>query len=297
MNSNPLVSIVLASYNMGHYLPESVRTVLAQTYENIEVIIIDDGSTDDTEEQIKPLLVDSRLRYIKQENQGQPKAKNNGIKASKGEYIAFCDGDDLWAPNKLEIQLPLFKDDPEVGVVYSEVSYIDDKGNPLDKEQPYERYSGKVTDKLILKNFIPFGTAIVKKQCFDEMGLFDENLPMGIDWDLWLRLSTRYKIMYIPAKTYIYRIWPGQMSSNYRGRYHHAELIMNKFIRNNPGVLSQKIINRAWSDTYNSKGMAIAKAEQTIKEPLSNIVTALRHDIKYIPAWKSLVKIIIRRTR
>jgi glycosyltransferase involved in cell wall biosynthesis len=297
MNSNPLVSVVLASYNMGHYLPESVRSVLAQTYENIEVIIIDDGSTDDTEEQIKPLLSDPRLRYIKQENQGQPKAKNNGIKACNGEYIAFCDGDDLWATNKLELQLPLIDHDPEVGVVYSEVSYIDDKGNPLDKEQPYERYSGMVTDKLILKNFIPFGTALVKRQCFNELGLFDENLPMGIDWDLWLRFSVRFKIKYLADKTYIYRIWPGQMSSNYRGRYHHAELIMKKFIENNPRVLPEKVVNSAWADTFNNKGMAIARAEKTIKEPLSNIFTALRYDFQYIPAWKSLIKILIRKTR
>lgn len=296
MMNNDLVSVVIATYNMGNYIESAIDSILKQSYQNFELIVVDDGSVDDTEQRMVAYGDNAKIKYIKQENQGQPKAKNRGLKETTGAYVAFCDADDLWAPNKLELQLPLFKDHPEVGVVYSEVSYIDDKGNPLDKEQPYERYSGNVTDKLILKNFIPFGTAIVKKQCFDEMGLFDENLPMGIDWDLWLRFSTRYKIMYTPAKTYIYRIWPGQMSSNYRGRYHHAELIMNKFISNNPGVLSKKTINRAWSDTYNSKGMAIAKAEKTIKEPLSNIMTALRHDIKYIPAWKSLVKIIIRRT-
>jgi len=295
MKSNPLVSVVIASYNMGHYLPESVRSVLTQTYQNIEVIIIDDGSTDDTEQQLKPLMTDSRLRYIKQENQGQPKAKNNGIKAVKGEYVAFCDGDDLWAPNKLELQLPLFEGDSDIGVVYSEVSYIDEKGNALDKEQPYQRYSGKVTNELILKNFIPFGTAVVKKECFDELGLFDENLPMGIDWDLWLRFSVHFKIQYLADKTYIYRIWPGQMSSNYRGRYKNAFLIMNKFVNNNPNAIDKKIINKAWADTYTNKALAIASGEGLSIEPIKNLIEALSYDPTFFRAWKGLVKVVLKR--
>ena len=295
MKINPLVSVVIASYNMGHYLPESVRSVLTQTYQNIEVIIIDDGSTDDTEQQLKPLMTDSRLRYIKQENQGQPKAKNNGIKAVKGEYVAFCDGDDLWAPNKLELQLPLFEGDSGIGVVYSEVSYIDEKGNALDKEQPYQRYSGKVTNELILKNFIPFGTAVVKKECFDELGLFDENLPMGIDWDLWLRFSVHFKIQYLADKTYIYRIWPGQMSSNYRGRYKNAFLIMNKFVNNNPNAIDKKIINKAWADTYTNKALAIASGEGLSIEPIKNLIEALSYDPTFFRAWKGLVKVVLKR--
>ena len=295
MKSNPLVSVVIASYNMGHYLPESVRSVLAQTYQNIEVVIIDDGSTDDTEEQLRPLMTDSRLRYIKQENQGQPKAKNNGIKAVKGEYVAFCDGDDLWAPNKLELQLPLFEGDSGIGVVYSEVSYIDVKGNALDKEQPYQRYSGKVTNELILKNFIPFGTAVVKKECFDELGLFDENLPMGIDWDLWLRFSVHFRIQYLADKTYIYRIWPGQMSSNYRGRYKNAFLIMKKFVNNNPNTLDKKIINKAWADTYTNKALAIANGEDLTLEPITNLIEALSYDPLFYKAWKGLVKVFLKR--
>src|SRR3970040_1746291 len=146
MMNNDLVSVVIATYNMGNYIESAIDSILKQSYQNFELIVVDDGSVDDTEQRMVAYGDNAKIKYIKQENQGQPKAKNRGLKETTGAYVAFCDADDLWAPNKLELQLPLFKDHPEVGVVYSEVSYIDDKGNPLDKEQPYERYSGNVTD-------------------------------------------------------------------------------------------------------------------------------------------------------
>ena len=211
-----LVSVVIATYNMARYLPEAVDSVLAQQkWDNLEVVIVDDGSEDDTEDRMVRYSNDPRVRYIRTENRGQPKAKNRGIAEARGEFIAFCDADDIWQPDKLARQMPEFRD-KDVGVVYSEVAYINDQGFSLPKEPSTDRESGWVTSHLVIKNFIPFGTAVMRRACIDRHGGFDENLPMGIDWDLWLRFSVAWKFMYVPEVTYLYRIWPGQMSKNYR---------------------------------------------------------------------------------
>lgn len=292
--NNDIVSIVVASYNMGDYIGLTIESILKQTYQSFELIIIDDGSTDNTPDQVAQFLHESNIKYIKQENQGQPKAKNRGIREASGKYIAFCDADDIWTPDKLELQLQCFANNTDIGVVYSEVSYIDGEGSPITKEKPYERHQGVITEQLILKNFIPFGTAMVKKECFDTLGLFDENLPMGIDWDLWLRFSLKYKFYYLEKQTYIYRIWPGQMSSNYRGRYKNAFLIMNKFIESNPGALKTSVIKKAWADTHTNRAIAIARAEKKIIEPLQDLIKALSYDPLFINAWKGMIKVVLK---
>ncbi len=155
MREQPLVSVVIATYNMGQYLEQAVESVLNQTWENIELIVVDDGSKDSTPDVMAAYASDVRVRYIQNENQGQPKAKNCGIMAARGEYLGFCDADDVWESNKLELQIPKFAS-PQVGVVYSEVSYMDEHGNRYQQPKPYVRYEGKVTDQLLQKNFVPF---------------------------------------------------------------------------------------------------------------------------------------------
>lgn len=292
--SEPLVSVVIATYNMGQYLPDAIESVLSQTWENLELIVVDDGSNDDTADRMTRFIPDKRVRYIRTENKGQPRAKNRGLMESKGDFIAFCDADDLWHPEKISIQMPLFER-PSVGVVYSEVSYIDEKGADVIKPQPYNRHSGQITRYLVMKNFIPFGTAVIRRACIKKSGVFDETLPMGIDWDLWLRYSIDWDFQYTPKKTYTYRIWPGQMSNNYRGRYNNAFRILDKFLSLYPNVLPESVIARAWADMYVSRGMAIADAEKAFAEPIKDILVGLRRDSRYWRAWRSLAKLILRR--
>lgn len=291
--AKPLVSVVIASYNMGEYLPLAINSVCAGTYSNIEVIAIDDGSTDNTPELVKPCLADPRVKYIRQENQGQPKAKNNGLRATRGEFIAFCDADDLWAPNKLELQLPLF-DNPKVGVVYSEVSYIDEKGSPYQRPPPYQRYAGEVTDQLLLKNFVPFGTAVMRRACLEKNGYFDEQFRMGIDWDLWLRYSLDWEFAYIPDCTYIYREWSGQMSTNYRGRYEHAVRILHHFEQKYGNRLHKPAVKKAWADMFISRADVYARNEKTFWQPLRDICKGVMLDPGNIIGWKILAKILMR---
>jgi glycosyltransferase involved in cell wall biosynthesis len=294
MTDQPLVSVVIATYNMAQYLPEAIDSVLAQTWKNLELIVVDDGSTDNTAEVMEPFKSDPRVRYFPTENQGQPRAKNHGLNEAKGGFIAFCDADDLWSPKKLAIQMPFFQDS-QVGVVYSEVSYIDQNGAPLEKDIPYDRHSGQVTEQLVVKNFVPFGTAVIRRACVEKNGAFDVDLPMGIDWDLWLRYSIDWHFHYTSDITYIYRIWPGQMSKNYRGRYENAFLILNKFIEAYPGAVPAKLKARAWSDMYVSRGMNVARGDKTFVEPMKDVLTGLRYDWTYKQAWKSVAKLLLRR--
>lgn len=290
----PLVSVVIATYNMGQYLADAVRSVLNQTWKNLELIVIDDGSTDNTPQVMEPLLADPRVKYLPQKNAGQPKAKNAGIKACQGDFIAFCDGDDLWAPRKLELQMACMQENPHVGVVYSRVDYMDQDGRFTRHDQPHG-HSGKITDQLIVYNFIPFGTAMVRKRVLDQCGIFDETLPMGIDWDLWLRISTAWEFRFLPEVTYLYREWPGQMSKNFRGRYVNAFRIMNKFFDTYPDAVSPAVRRRAWSDTYAGRGMAIARGENKRLEPLLDCLRAIVLDPFYSKAWRGFIKVLIGR--
>ncbi|RBP25686.1 glycosyl transferase family 2 [Marinobacter pelagius] len=256
--------------------------------------MVDDGSLDNTPESISRFKDDPRFRYVRTDNQGQPKAKNRGLAESRGEFIGFCDADDLWHREKLKVQMPIFQN-LKVGVSYTEVSYIDQFGTEINKPQPYSRYSGNVTNQLAIKNFIPFGTALFRRACVEQNGSFDEDLPMGIDWDLWLRYSLDWEFKYIPEKTYIYRLWPGQMSKNYRGRYDNASRILTKFLKQYPNILPESVISRAWADMHVSRAMAIANAEKTFREPFKDILAGLRKDYAYWPAWRSLAKLVVRK--
>jgi glycosyltransferase involved in cell wall biosynthesis len=292
LNNQPLVSVVIATYNMGQYINLAVDSILQQTWQNIEVIVIDDGSTDHTPTTMATYENDVRVKYVRTPNQGQPKAKNTGIQNTLGEFIAFCDADDLWEPNKLAVQMPLF-DNPKVGIVYSEVSNIDENNNRYVKSGNETRHSGKVTNQLLIENFVPFGTAVIRRSCIERNGIFDEDFRMGIDWDLWLRYSLDWEFAYTPERTYIYRVWSGQMSTNYRGRYDFATRILNKFVTLHGKQLDQSYVKKAWADMYIREGVVYARNEKLFLMPLRKILHGLWLDPLKLYGWKSLAKLLL----
>src|SRR5262249_37100539 len=223
----PLVSVVIATYNCAAYLGQAIDSVLAQTYRNVEVLVVDDGSTDDTAAVLARYMSDPRVHVHRQTNAGQTSAKNRGIAAARGEFVGFCDADDAWLPDKLAVQIPAFARSERIAVVYSRATTITPDGKPIQAgPRPVPYVSGRITADLFKSNVVPFGTAVVRRSCLIEMGAFDERYRMGIDWELWLRLSTRYEFLFVDEITYLYRIWPGQMSTNWRGRYDAAFEIM-----------------------------------------------------------------------
>jgi glycosyltransferase involved in cell wall biosynthesis len=288
----PLVSVVIATYNMARYLPLAVRSALDQTCGDIEVLIVDDGSTDETANTVAPFLGDPRVSYRVQENKGQAAAKNHGVRAARGDYIAFLDADDIWERDKLEAQLPLFAKSETVGVVYSRYICIDKSGKRVSASDD-ELFRGRVSGQLLIRNFIGFGTAMVKRECFDRLGGFKESLRMGIDYDLWLRFSTQYEFDYVDRPLLQYRVWSGQMSKNLKARYLNGIEIMRKFLQEFPGVVDKNTENEAWAYTFVGFGYCVRHADQGIAPALGLYLQALRHRLSYLPAWKAIIKVIL----
>ena len=293
MDGEDLISVVIATHNMGKYLTYAIQSVLDQTYQNWELIIVDDGSTDGTKDHVLPYLNDPRIRYIVQPHLGQAKAKNRGIEESRGKYIAFLDADDKWVKIKLEKQLPLLKSSTQIGVVYSDVFYIDAEGTIILQETSKTYRQGKVTKYLFKENFVNFNTVLVKRECFSDLGLFDESLVMSIDRDLWLRFSTKYDFAYLDEKLSYYRIWPGQLSRNYELRVQSISQILTKFQKNYPDLLDENTIKEAWAHLYVSRGWLARKLEMNRKKAIKYYCLAIKFYPRYSLIWKEILKLML----
>lgn len=257
MNPSPETTVVITCFNYGHFLENCLRSVLEQTYKDFEIIVVDDGSTDNTPQVMGWFSTLPNLRYVRQENAGQARAKNRGIESARGEFIAFLDADDCWCSEKLEKQMACFKK-PEVGVVYCKAKYLNENNDEIyfeRKSQYLQPQKGQVTQWLILDNFVEFSSSIVRKECFEKFGGFDETLKMGIDWDLWLRISTGYEFDYVDERLFYYRMGhSGQMSKNAEVRMECSDRIMESFLKNFPEAVSSKIIKKAYYYTFCNRG-------------------------------------------
>lgn len=193
MNSNhtqhPLVSVIIPTYNRAALLVETVESVLAQTYPAIEIIVVDDGSTDGTAQVLEGYR--GRVVTLSQSNQGETVARNAGFRAAHGQYISFLDDDDLILPTKIEKQVRLLETRPDVGIVYCRYYHIDEKGTRLSKSGLLPE--GQILLQLALSDFIWAGGPLIRRSCLEKVGAYDETLPWNgryaEDWDMWLRLA------------------------------------------------------------------------------------------------------------
>ena len=208
------ISVIIPSYNSSAYILEAIESVLNQTYnraENsrLEIIIIDDGSTDDTKAVLKPLIDQKKILYIFQENGGQAKARNSGILQATGKYIAFLDADDVWAPTKTEEQLSLLVKYPDA--IAHTGRYIIGGAEVDDRV-----YSGRITRHLVLNNFIVNSSVMGPANIFKE-NMFGESAYIRVieDYELWLRLSLSHDFVYLDKPLTGYRIHPQQSSGDY----------------------------------------------------------------------------------
>lgn len=195
-----VVSVVVPTYNRAPLVERAVRSVLRQTFTDLEVIVVDDGSTDDTEGVVQALAqADSRVRHIRLEkNQGPQVARNTGILAAKGRYIALLDSDDKWLPEMLEQQLIVFqKGGPELGVVYAHVGVLETNGSVRTTIAP--RLRGNIYKTVLTTcSLVPNSALMVKRECFDKCGLFDTRLCSWQDDDICIRLSKEYEFDFVP---------------------------------------------------------------------------------------------------
>ncbi|MEO1669290.1 MAG: glycosyltransferase family A protein [Cyanobacteria bacterium J06631_2] len=224
----PQVSVVIAAYNLMAYLPETIANVLEQTFTDFEVIVVDDGSTDNTAQWVGQ-VADPRVRLISQANMGLSGACNTGVANAKGEYVAFLDADDLWEKTKLAQQVKILDQQPEISIVSTWVTYMNEAGESTGRiVQPTAE--GYIWRQMIEVNQIECGSVImIRRSCFDQVGLFDTNLKSFVqDWDMWLRLALQYQFKVIAQPLVYYRQRSSSGSRNLAAMERSFNLVLTK---------------------------------------------------------------------
>jgi glycosyltransferase involved in cell wall biosynthesis len=214
----PHVSFIVPCYNYAHFVPRAINSLLAQTHQSIDIIAINDASSDGTTEVLKQFSDEPRVRVIHHNvNQGHIRTYNEGISLARGEFIGLLSADDMvLKPHAVERQLAVFDAHPRVGFVYTASEFIDDNDRRTWEYRPfpadYVRSGLEEFAHLIRANYVPASGTLVRRRCHEELGDYDVRLPHAADWDLWLRLTTRYDVGYIAEQLVGYRIHDMNMS-------------------------------------------------------------------------------------
>ncbi len=225
----PKVSVIIPTYNRLPMLKEAVNSVLAQDDEDMEVIVVDDGSTDGTGEVIKGY--GGRVQLIQfSTNKGVSAARNQGILKARGKYIAFLDSDDLWVKGKVKIQTTFLDENPHYPICYTDEIWIR-KGKRVNPMRKHTKYSGWIFEKCLPLCIISPSSAMMRKSLFSKVGLFDEAFPVCEDYDFWLRVSLRFPIFFINRKLIIKRGGhPDQLSQRSWGNDRYRVLALEKIL-------------------------------------------------------------------
>lgn len=202
IQQSPFVSVVIPTYNRGWILREAVDSVLAQEYPAYEVIVVDDGSTDDTSSILRDY--GNRIRVVRQENRGVSTARNRGVCEATGNLIAFLDSDDLWLPGKLETQVDFFRTHTEVLICQTEETWVRN-GRRVNPKNRHKKPSGDIFEPSLELCLVSPSAVMLRRELFEEMGGFDETLPACEDYDLWLRIGYRYPVHLIDTPLIIKR--------------------------------------------------------------------------------------------
>jgi len=214
----PTFDIIIPAYNAAKYLPTAIESVIAQTFEDWRILLVDDGSTDNTSEIISTFFqqLGPKLQYINQENSGLPAARNTAIRHSSAEFLALLDADDVWLPCRLSESLNSMRGRPQVGLSYGFVQRIDPQGAVIDTFANRQQHGeGRIAPYIYMRRVdLPCPTITFRKRCVDEVGLFDETLRATEDRDLWLRIALRYEVALVPHIIALYRTSPASMTTD-----------------------------------------------------------------------------------
>jgi glycosyltransferase involved in cell wall biosynthesis len=230
--ANPTVSVILPTHNRAHLLDRAIRSALDQSYKDFELIVIDDGSTDETEQVVRG-FGDDRIVYLHhEENRGAAAARNTGLRAARGEYVAFLDSDGEWLPHKLDRQMKVLAEaSPAVGVVYTDMWTVTREG----RKQYWSSPRIMPEDGIIYHQAIDYGVsginmqaAVIRKECFEKTGVFDEEFPRYIDVELFIRLSKHFHFHHIAEPLIIDHVTPG-ISSDGALLIEARKLILRKY--------------------------------------------------------------------
>ena len=224
----PVVSVIIPTFNRSAFLKKAVASILAQTFEDFEIIIVDDGSSDDTRLFLSSVS-DKRVKSIFTKRIGAARARNEGCKIAGGNYLAFCDSDDLWQKNKLELQMPLFEKDIPPVLVFSNSEFLvndEPTGQTIfSKQRPFKN---DAFYRLLMDNFIPTSTAIVKKEAFFKTPGFENAFCPAEDYRLWLELVRIGSIDFVDAPLAYYRVHEDQVGSDIREMFPACTDVINQ---------------------------------------------------------------------
>lgn len=289
------VTTVITSYNKGPYLADAIDSALLQDYGDQEIIVVDDGSQDDTRQ--VALQYGERIRYIYQENQGCPAAKNTGIQAGNGEFVAILDGDDRWRPGKLTKQVAMLRQSPEVALVFTDrLKFNEQRVTLASNWLNHTPRRGWVLDHLLLDNFIAVSTVVARRRCLEDVGLFNPQQRIASDFDLWLRLTRKYQVDYVDEILMEYRVGIDSIGSRIDSKFDHVMNIQNRFVSEyydgkypRPRLIAKATANRLAA--LGDHRLATGRNGQALQAYLQ----ALSKDPANWRRWRSVVRALMPR--
>jgi glycosyltransferase involved in cell wall biosynthesis len=212
-NNTPLISVIIPVHNGEKTIRGTIYSVLNQTYKNLEIIVINDGSLDLTL-QVTASIKDPRFKVFSYQKSGVSVSRNRGIEQASGQFISFLDADDVWTPNKLEAQLKALQENPQASVAYSWVDYIDEYGSFF-RHGNHITINGDAYEKMLVQNVLENGSnPLIRRQALINVGTFNNSLAYAEDWDMWLRLAKRYNFVTVPYPHVLYRTSSQSGSNN-----------------------------------------------------------------------------------
>ena len=226
------VSVIIPTFNRAHFITKTLDSVLEQTYKKLEIIVVDDGSTDDTRRVLDQFANVGRIIYIYQENQGLPAARNTGIRGSSGEYIAVLDDDDLWFPHTVERMVKELEANPEYGMVYSDAIVVNEAGKPISGNSRHAYPSGDIYEEVTLGRVICLmGAILFRRNSAFEVGLFDARLKSYEDRDFTIRVAEKFKLKFIDEPLLMYRKHESSMTAMQKYKVQYTEMLYQKIFQ------------------------------------------------------------------
>lgn len=228
-----LVSVIITTYNRSAFLKEAIASIIFQTYDNLELLVVDDGSDTSIATENKYICkLFNKCQYFYKENTGQPDSRNYGIKKSKGNYIAFCDDDDYWDSNKLLKQIEILNLNPAYSLVTGCIHYIQENGQKTGNVKCHEGHNhGYIFESLLIKNRTASITPLLRREVFDKVGYFNPNFTIGEDWEFWRRVGYYYKFYSINEVVAYVRLHPKNMSKSRSGEAFEFFLLYRKLTK------------------------------------------------------------------
>jgi glycosyltransferase involved in cell wall biosynthesis len=229
---SPRVSVIIPNYNHARYVGDAIRSVLAQSYRSHEIIVVDDGSTDDSRDVITAF--GDQVRYLPQENSGLSAARNAGIMASTGALLGVLDADDMYEPDYLSTLVPALQAAPDAAGIYCGYRFVDEANRPLPQIECREVAPDRLFGALLDGNFLVPESILLRRRCYDEVGLFDEALRSCEDWDVWLRVTRAHRILHSGRILTRHRVLPHSMSANPDRMLSHRLAVLRKHVGPEP---------------------------------------------------------------